>query len=55
MAWIVSNLLAARNSYLPAQCKASVVAMGTSWCCRNSLHITGLRQAIFDAVGGLLA
>jgi hypothetical protein len=47
MAWIVSNLLAARNGYLQSARRPSnalyVVAMGTSWCCRNSLYVTGLR------------
>lgn len=49
MAWIESNLLAARNSYLhSARCLSSalcVVAMGTSWYCRNL-------TAVGDACGG---
>jgi len=47
MAWIVSNFLAARNSYLHSARRLSstlcVVAMGTSWCCCNNLYVTWLR------------
>jgi len=50
MAWIESNLLAARNSYLHSARRLSgalcVVTMGTSWCCRNL-------TAVGDTCGGI--